>query len=77
MLKGKYVSLWEDGKTPLDRVEQFCRERQITNFADCMSAMSREYPLLFEWALRGYHSCSRVRGIQGRLSKIRKEISNI
>ena len=77
----RHAAMWEmarnikAGNGPLDRIEQFCRERKITCFCDFIDAAEDGAPDLAEWANKpGRGVSARLRGIEARIAKVRREI---
>lgn len=64
-----------NGNGPLDRVEQFCRERGICHYCDFIDRVMAEDEDLARWALKdGRGVAARTRGINARIAKVKREV---
>lgn len=63
-----------EGNGPLDRVEKFCRDNEIYSFCDFIDAAHDKAPDLAEWAEKpGRGVGARLRGIEARIAKVKRE----
>lgn len=63
-----------DGDGPLNRIERFCREHDVVDFADLMLKLDEHDPDLARWVERpGKGVGARLRGVNGRISKVLNE----
>ena len=65
----------ENGRGLFDRVEQFCRERQIGSYPEFMKAVRKDDRTLFRLAYRAMARGGRAAyGLRYRIKKVAKEI---
>ena len=63
-----------NGNGPLDRIERFCRERGVYTFCEFVIEAGVDAPDLLEWAEKpGRGTAARLRGINARIAKVRRE----
>lgn len=63
-----------EGNGPLDRIEKFCRDNKIYSFCGFIDAAHDKAPDLFEWSEKsGCGVGARLRGIEARIAKVKRE----